>query len=925
MHGSVGESSSIGIYGGTGGNGGNGDGQGGGGGVGLGPSIGGMHVVIQNPSSDNVHQWPTNPAPARSLSKPRRASSRLYPSGMEARPMDISPPNTSSTSAPVYSESETYCSELLRQGRGFPLFVPEPQLNLPAEWRMRGVAIGDVGRISPAGSFDFFFNIYLPASHPINAKVPEDFVPLSPYDPSDVGLNDLSPGNYVCSRRTVTRTEVDGKFQEFPGGGFDFSCREPSGAVLTLPHGAHLEKLENLARMERYAAEHAESWYKYANVKRGRGLVNGRLYLITGWEKAPSWGIAYFHDVSLRNEFKLSFGPTADAANGYKYRWNGSHCHYKQADSPLDDGTPLNHTTFVHAFAISVGERVWEKLFGNGLGICQPLDWSTVRKNSGRSLVPYSSQGSSFPWSIFTGGSAQNNVDRSFVPQGPSFPWSFFTEGSVYNGGRQATAAAPGDGIVADAFPILQIMHPSQIIHQRILRQAPQATVVITHDDAWRDVFKEDGMRMLGQTASELQQAIFDRFDILEEDGAVFLRAKPNPTTTRNAATITAVRGSCNRPSDGNTGRGGFAPNQPQAPLSCGTQYRASNTQLQEYHQSGSFFNGSRDFGVSGGEFYNLQSNMNIVSEGTSYTMNGSYKRQSNANTEGRGGFAPNPYQAPPNPQYGNPNAQFPGYGQSASNAVLAEYPQRQADQRPIFPPAQPAYSAPPQPYPRRKRDPAQLRPASMEIPAPLQSNSREMSYPRDNFSSSSEEAEPSSWSSRRSSMSEFPQTWKNDWSPQSPPNRSQFAPPPLANSSYRGSQFAPPAPASSSYRVRPRVHERRRGEARRFSSGSDSEDPDPLVSAPPPRPHPHRTPSQMVSPSPTSSLWRYISLVDLAGLLPAPQHIHSSPTISTDEPVFTSGTLATSIPSGEYIVTTSATTSNIKSSAPVSASEHIL
>ncbi|KAF7374417.1 hypothetical protein MSAN_00325800 [Mycena sanguinolenta] len=296
--------------------------------------------------------------------------------------------------------------------------------------------------------------------------------------------------------------------------------------------------------MERYAAEHAETWYKYANVTRGRRLVNGRLYLITGWEKAKSWGIAYFRDVSIRSEFKLSFGPTVDAANGYKYCWNGSHCHYKQDDSPPDDGTPLSHTIFIHAFAISIGERVWEKLFGNGLGICQPLDWPTFQKNSGRRLVPYRSHGSSSPWSIFTrifsGGRAQNDAGRSSVPQRAPFPRSFFTRGSASSGGRQATASIPGDGIVTDAFPILQITHPSQIIHQRILREAPQATVVITHDDAWRDVFKEDGTRMLGKTASELQQAIFDRFDILEEDGAVFLRAKSDPTTSRNVAIATA-------------------------------------------------------------------------------------------------------------------------------------------------------------------------------------------------------------------------------------------------------------------------------------------------------------------------------------------------------------------------------------------------
>jgi hypothetical protein len=79
------------------------------------------------------------------------------------------------------------------------LYVPSPQVNLPAEYRRRGVAIGDVGRITPEGSFDFFFNIYLPASHRINANIPEDFVSLPPYDPIDVAHYHFGPGNYVCS------------------------------------------------------------------------------------------------------------------------------------------------------------------------------------------------------------------------------------------------------------------------------------------------------------------------------------------------------------------------------------------------------------------------------------------------------------------------------------------------------------------------------------------------------------------------------------------------------------------------------------------------------------------------------------------------------------------------------------------------------
>ncbi|KAF7356195.1 hypothetical protein MVEN_00950900 [Mycena venus] len=240
-------------------------------------------------------------------------------------------PNTPSPETAVNSESGNYSNQLLRQGRGFPLYFPGPQINLAAEYRRTGVAIGDVGRVTPEGSFDFFFNIYLPANHPINANIPEDFVPLTPYNPVDVAHHKFDPGNYVSS-------------------------------------------------------------------------------------------------------------PSVHKAN---------------------DDFP-------------------ESLFGIG--------------------------------SIF-GGSASSGGKK-------------YTEG-VY---------VPSDGIVTDAFPIYKIFHPSQIIHERILRKAPGAKVVITHDDDWRDVFRDDGMEAMGKNLSELQDAIFDRFQIMEEDGAAFLMAKPHTTVSKDAA-----------------------------------------------------------------------------------------------------------------------------------------------------------------------------------------------------------------------------------------------------------------------------------------------------------------------------------------------------------------------------------------------------
>ncbi|KAJ7864678.1 hypothetical protein B0H13DRAFT_2203657, partial [Mycena leptocephala] len=198
--------------------------------------------------------------------------------------------NTSSHSldVPVAVETEggSYCRQLLCRGRGFPLFVPGPQDTLPQEYRREGVAIGDVGSVTTDGIFDFFFNIYLDADDPINlSSVPDGFVPLPRYIQRDIVQQDFEPGNSVSTPRVRRRNRSDS----------GFNCNAPCGAVLALPHGSHVEKLRNLEAMRLYAAENAQRWYEYINGPRGRGLANGSLYLVTGFEKSRSqWGMAVF-------------------------------------------------------------------------------------------------------------------------------------------------------------------------------------------------------------------------------------------------------------------------------------------------------------------------------------------------------------------------------------------------------------------------------------------------------------------------------------------------------------------------------------------------------------------------------------------------------------------------------------------------------
>ena len=87
----------------------------------------------------------------------------------------------SNTEVATRADHEIYYDQLLTKRRGSPLWIPGPGMQLPIKYRRQGISIGDVGIITESGGFDFLFNIFQPADHPINGRgVPESFSPLDP-------------------------------------------------------------------------------------------------------------------------------------------------------------------------------------------------------------------------------------------------------------------------------------------------------------------------------------------------------------------------------------------------------------------------------------------------------------------------------------------------------------------------------------------------------------------------------------------------------------------------------------------------------------------------------------------------------------------------------------------------------------------------
>ena len=74
------------------------------------------------------------------------------------------------------ADFEIYYDQLLLRKRGSPLYLPGPLRNLPIEYRRTGCRIGDIGILYSNGFFDYHFNIFVPAYHPINrGRVPQGF------------------------------------------------------------------------------------------------------------------------------------------------------------------------------------------------------------------------------------------------------------------------------------------------------------------------------------------------------------------------------------------------------------------------------------------------------------------------------------------------------------------------------------------------------------------------------------------------------------------------------------------------------------------------------------------------------------------------------------------------------------------------------
>ncbi|KAL0569231.1 SCF ubiquitin ligase complex subunit cdc4 [Marasmius crinis-equi] len=403
------------------------------------------------------------------------------------------------------SESQIYASALCTLGHGYPLWIPEPNNALSAQYQESGVRIGDVGVLTDDGGFNFVFNVCSPADDPVNQfGLPPGFQPLHwdsgsrreiskrfrPGAPIlsrgartwDIAVEaSASPPLVLCSIIYFSKLiETTSGFPLGGGGGIKIKFSEGKGAVVMPPNGADRVDCLDLAVFREYAQKYAVSWYEFINGTLGREVDNGAIYFITGFDNTDCWENAVVNDQFREQSCELMF-TTNGLIGDARLRLSTSSMRVSVSSrcSP-EDNRKQNQTLFIRGFRIAIRRKI--KFLGNvkvevrSTKHLSPDDF--VRKGGkppfGQSHSSTSSDFSNTNSSLF--GSTAGN--RSHTPETPS----------------SDTDDTSSSSSVESNTP--QFYHPLNAINDYILRSEDSIEVAITHDSDWISLLRDEDIFM---------------------------------------------------------------------------------------------------------------------------------------------------------------------------------------------------------------------------------------------------------------------------------------------------------------------------------------------------------------------------------------------------------------------------------------------
>ncbi|KAJ7067422.1 hypothetical protein C8F01DRAFT_667529 [Mycena amicta] len=329
------------------------------------------------------------------------------------------------------SANEVY-QRLASQKHGIPLFTPEPNENLPAEYQQVGVSIGDVGVLRD-GSFEVLFNTCRPTEHSINGQfgVPEGFE-LFKLDKSAVSKRMYhSPGSIITTAAVCEVSLGAGASSIIPpclpasaGSSVTLSFRSKVGAALVLPQGASRENLLPVARFRNHVQRHAEQWYAFAQTSgfhpeplptsaanhNGHGNNDeDALFVVTGCDKTSAWGIATASSLSASVGFslKVALVGLVEGTLEPKFEWHqtSSATIRTSSHSDADALGPENQCVFVRGFFVPRRPRImtWRYVLNRLLARLIPMS------------IPASGRPSSVPGHVYESTAVQDGKKAEVI------------------------------------------------------------------------------------------------------------------------------------------------------------------------------------------------------------------------------------------------------------------------------------------------------------------------------------------------------------------------------------------------------------------------------------------------------------------------------------------------------------------------------
>ncbi|KAJ7222908.1 hypothetical protein C8J57DRAFT_1391778 [Mycena rebaudengoi] len=136
-----------------------------------------------------------------------------------------------------------------------------------------------------------------------------------------------SPGSIITSgklRRIELNAEASSAVTPFLpvtlGAGVRFEVQSKECAILVLPEGASRQRLLAIQTFRAHVQKHAQQWYTFAQ---DRVPPQGSLFVVTGCDKAASWGIATVasRSGSISTSLKFSVAGTVEGSLTPSYEW----------------------------------------------------------------------------------------------------------------------------------------------------------------------------------------------------------------------------------------------------------------------------------------------------------------------------------------------------------------------------------------------------------------------------------------------------------------------------------------------------------------------------------------------------------------------------------------------------------------------------